>query len=71
MTLNSYVIALPTRRVHQVQLTAPSHNLIGRGRLLLEDALHTVSLPAAASSQLLFIRQLDVGSIHSAKSSAA
>lgn len=66
----SSTTATPARRVHRVHLTAPSRALIGRGRLLLEDALHTVSLPAADSSQLLFIRHLDVGSIHSAQSSA-
>lgn len=62
---------LTARRVHQLQLTAPSPDLLWRGRLLLEDALHTVSLPTADSSTLLFIRHLNVGTIHSAQSSAS
>ncbi len=60
-----------TRRVHQVRLSAPSQDLIWRGRNLLEDALHTVSLPAAETSQLLFIRHFDVGTIHSNQSSTS
>ena len=59
------------RRVHQLQLTAPSADLVWRGRLLLEDALHTVSLPAADSSTLLFIRHFNVGPIHSGQSAAS
>ena len=58
-----------TRRVHQVRLSAPSQDLVWRGRNLLEDALSTVSLPAAETSQLLFIRRFDAGTIHSQQSS--
>lgn len=57
------------RQVHQVRLSAPSQDLIWRGQRLLEDALHTASLPAAETSQLLFIRHLNVGTIHSNQSS--
>ncbi|MGB3294641.1 MAG: hypothetical protein WBB01_16785, partial [Phormidesmis sp.] len=60
-----------TRRVHQVRLSAPSQALVWRGRNLLEDALHTVSLPAAETCQLLFIRHFNVGSIHSNQSSTS
>lgn len=57
------------RQVHQVRLSAPSQDLLWRGQRLLEDALHTASLPAAETSQLLFIRHLNVGTIHSNQSS--
>ncbi|MEA5463931.1 hypothetical protein [Leptothoe sp. PORK10 BA2] len=57
-----------TRQVHQVSLSAPSQDLVWRGQRLLEDALHTASLPAAETSQLLFIRHLNVGTIHSDQS---
>lgn len=59
---------MPTRRAHTVHLTAPTEALVRRGALLLEDALHTASLPEG--SQLLLIRHLEVGRIHPRRSSA-
>ncbi|MBE7384880.1 MAG: hypothetical protein F6J95_026135 [Leptolyngbya sp. SIO1E4] len=53
---------MPTRRAHTVHLTAPTEALVRRGTLLLEDALHTASLPDG--SRLLLVRQLQVGQIH-------
>ncbi len=75
MTLTSTPISAQVstraRRVHHAHLTAPSQDLIGRGHRLLEDALHTVSLPAAERSELLFIRHLNVGNIRSGHSPAS
>lgn len=59
---------MPTRRAHTVHLTAPTEALVRRGALLLEDALHTASLPEG--SRLLLIRRLDVGRIHPCRSPA-
>jgi hypothetical protein len=58
-----------TRRVRKVHLTAASEDLIRRGALLLEDALHTASLPD--TNGLLLVKSLDVGAIHSDWSSAS
>jgi hypothetical protein len=51
------------RRVHTVHLTAPSDTLLRRGAVLLEDALHTASLPEADSSRLWLVRSLNLGKI--------
>lgn len=56
------------RRIHQLHLSAPSRPLIGRGQRLLEDAFHTASIPFADSSELVFIRQFHVGTIHPSQS---
>ena len=56
------------RRIHQLHLSAPSRPLIGRGQRLLEDAFHTASLPFTESSELVFIRQFNVGTIHPSQS---
>jgi hypothetical protein len=61
---------MPPRRVHTVHLTAPSDTLLRRGTVLLEDALHTASLPDADSSRLWFVRSLNVGTIHAKRSPA-
>lgn len=60
-----------TRRVRTVHLTAPREDLIRRGALLLEDALHTASLPEASSGRLLVVRSLHVGTIRADQSAAA
>jgi hypothetical protein len=60
---------LPDRRVRQVQLTASSQELIQRGAVLLEDALHTASLPQSQGSRVLVVRSLNMGMIHSHQSS--
>lgn len=57
-----------TRRAHKVHLTAASEDLIRRGALLLEDALHTASLPEP--ERLLVVRSLHVGAIRPDSSSA-
>jgi hypothetical protein len=58
------------RRVHTVHLTAPSDTLLRRGAVLLEDALHTASLPAAENSRLWLVRSLNLGKINSRNSAA-
>lgn len=52
------------RRVHTVHLTAPSKTLLRRGSVLLEDAIHTASLPVADSGCLWLVRSLNVGTIN-------
>lgn len=52
-----------TRRVRKVYLTGPNEDLIRRGALLLEDALHTASLPQSGG-HLLIVKSLNVGAIH-------
>jgi hypothetical protein len=59
-----------THRVRSVQLTAPREELIRRGALLLEDALHTASLPETSHGRLLLIRSLHVGTIRADQSAA-
>ncbi len=58
------------RRVRTLRLRAPDAQLIQRGALLLEDALHTATLPDTGA-WLWVIRHLDVGTIHPGESSAA
>jgi hypothetical protein len=59
------------RRVRTVQLSAPNDGLLRRGELLLEDALHTASLPAADGGWLWLVRSLSVGRIDPRGSSAS
>ena len=61
---------LPERRVRKVQLHATNETLLRRGSMLLEDALHTASIPGEQSGRLLLIRRLDVGKIDSRASPA-
>lgn len=58
-----------TRRAHKVHLAAASEDLIRRGALLLEDALHTASLPGS-NGRLLIVKSLHVGAIRPDSSSA-
>ncbi len=60
----------PPRHVHTLHLTAPSDRLLQRGQILLEDALHTASLPFSDTGRLLLIRSLQVGPIHPHQSPA-
>lgn len=60
----------PARRVRTVRLRAPSAELIRRGTLLLEDALHVASLPESGTERLLIIRSLAIGRIRRGQSSA-
>jgi hypothetical protein len=59
------------RRVRTVHLSAPNDGLLRRGELLLEDALHTASLPAADGGWLWLVRSLSVGRIDPRGSSAS
>lgn len=59
------------RHVHTVRLTAPDETLIRRGAILLEDALHTASIPGDVGGRVLVVRSLQVGTIHSHQSSAS
>jgi hypothetical protein len=59
------------RRVRTVHLTAPNDALLRRGALLLEDALHTASLPEADGGWLWLVRSLSVGRINPKGSSAS
>ena len=59
------------RRVRTVHLSAPNDGLLRRGELLLEDALHTASLPAADGGWLWLVRSLSVGRIDPKGSSAS
>lgn len=61
----------PARQVHTVRLRAPDQQLIRRGALLLEDALHTASLPDAAGGRLLLVRSLACGPIRARQSPAS
>ncbi len=61
----------PTRRVRTVRLRAPSHTLLKRGEILLEDALRTASIPAAETGGLLIVRSLHVGVIRSRRAPAS
>jgi hypothetical protein len=60
-----------TRRVRAVRLRAPSDALARRGATVLEDALHTASIPGADGARLLVIRSLDVGTIDPGRGPAA
>ena len=51
-------------RVRTVQLAATSDALVRRGALLLEDALHTVTMPVGRGGRVVFVRALDVGVIN-------
>jgi hypothetical protein len=53
------------RRVRRLQISAPSEALRRRGQLLLEDALHTASLPGADEARLWLVRSLRLGLIDS------
>jgi hypothetical protein len=57
--------------VRRVRLAAPRPELVRRGALLLEDALHTASLPGADGGRLLLVRRLDVGRIHPGRAPSA
>ena len=59
------------RRVRTVHLSALNDGLLRRGELLLEDALHTASLPAADGGWLWLVRSLSVGRIDPRGSSAS
>lgn len=61
----------PARQVHTVRLRAPDQQLIRRGALLLEDALHTASLPDAVGGRLLLVRSLACGPIRARQSPAS
>ncbi len=52
------------RRVRRVRLAAPRPELVRRGAVLLEDALHTASIPGGSGGRLVLVRRLDVGRIH-------
>ncbi len=58
-----------TRRARKVHLTGSSEDLIRRGAVLLEDALHTASLPES-DGRLLVVKSLHVGMIRPDASSA-
>jgi hypothetical protein len=57
-------VSTGTRRVRRVRLAAPRPELVRRGAVLLEDALHTASIPGGAGGRLVLVRKLDVGRIH-------
>ncbi|HEU0016488.1 MAG TPA: hypothetical protein VFQ45_22600 [Longimicrobium sp.] len=58
------------RRVRRVRLSAPREDLVRRGALLLEDALHTATVPGGGGGRLLLVRRLDVGRIRAGASPA-
>lgn len=59
------------RYVRTVRLRAPEAKFVRRGVTLLEDALHTASMPGAADGQVLCIRSLAVGVIRPDQSAAS
>ena len=59
------------RRVRTLHLSAPNDALLRRGEILLEDALHTASLPEADGGLLWLVRSLSVGRIDPRGSSAS
>ncbi|HEY0015723.1 MAG TPA: hypothetical protein VGC13_05370 [Longimicrobium sp.] len=64
-------MSTPARRVRRVRLAAPRPELVRRGALLLEDALHTASLAGGDGGRLLLVRRLDVGRIHPGRAPSA
>jgi hypothetical protein len=65
------VSALSARRVRRVRLAAPRDELVRRGVVVLEDALHTASVPGGDGGRMLLVRRLDVGRIVPARGPAA
>lgn len=59
------------RRARRIRLQAPDGAAARRGALLLEDAMHTASLPDGDTGTLLLVRSLDVGVIHTGRSPAS
>lgn len=58
-------------RVRTVRLQAPDAALVRRGAMLLEDALHTATVPGTTRGRLLCIRSLAVGVIRPRQSAAS
>jgi hypothetical protein len=48
-------------RVRTLRLRAPDDALVRRGRMLIEDALQTASLPSSSAGRLLIVRSLELG----------
>ncbi len=51
------------RQVRTLNLAAPHREAVGPARALVEDALHTASLPLLRPGAMLLIRRLDLGTI--------
>lgn len=65
------MITYPSRRVRTLRLKAPSDDLVRRGAILFEDALHSASIPEAEAGCYLIVRRLDIGAIRGDQSSAS
>jgi hypothetical protein len=59
------------RHVRTLRLSAPNHQLVRRGSILVEDALRTASLPEADGGRLYVVRSLDIGTIGARNSSSS
>ena len=56
------------RRVRTVRIKGPNAPLVQRGRIILEDAMRTATLPDAWGSRLVLVRSLDVGRLDCSRS---
>jgi hypothetical protein len=65
------VAAFPDRRVRRLALTAPSAEQARHSAVVLADALHTATLPAAGQGRLVVIRRLALGRIDPAAGGAS
>lgn len=61
----------PARRVRHLRLAAPDEASARRGALLLEDALHTATLPDGDAGRLIVVQSLALGRIDSRGSAAS
>ncbi|MBS1874283.1 MAG: hypothetical protein JSU00_13790 [Acidobacteria bacterium] len=59
------------RRVRKLKLRAPQDALVRRGAILVEDALHTASMPFAEGGRRWFVRKLNIGRIRGSQSPAS
>lgn len=56
------------RRVRTVRLKGPDAPSVLRGRIILENAMRTATLPDAWGSRLVLVRSMDVGSLDCSRS---
>ena len=59
------------RRVRTVRLAAKDRDLVGRGVILLEDALRTASIPSLPGAGLIIVKSLHVGRMRRGQSPAS
>jgi|GEM_PF-3524127 len=62
---------LHDRRVRSLRLTATGDDHLWTGRILLQDALHTASLPGLSGNRLTLIKQFTIGRFSTRQSSSS